>query len=255
LFRTIAPIAVLFAGFVAANPAGGQRLAWNMEKFDKRLPGCDAHPVLNCASVNLSYPEITAGPPKGKAEISAAIQDMLLTPLEKGKEPSSPSEFASQILAHYENWVQQGGSPKISWIVERRIEVDYSSPMVFCVRLAERVEQGKQRPAKNTVYFNFRPEDGTLIQLSDLIRPDRMTEFTGIAKKHFHNKDQKVHTGEDMKRPGQEFSLPKNFAIEKDGLRFRYEEDQIDPHAIRTPEFVVPYPEIRDLLQPGIKLL
>jgi hypothetical protein len=47
--------------------------------------------------------------------------------------------------------------------------------------------------------------------------------------------------------------LPKNFAIEKDGFRFRYEEDQVDPHAIRTPEFVVPYSEIRDLLRPGFK--
>lgn len=254
MFRTIGPIAILLAGFTAASPASNQKLAWVMEKFDKHLPGCEAHPTLNCASVNLNYPEITAGPPKGKAEISAAIQDMLLTPIEKGKAPGSPSEFASQILSHYEAWVKQGGSPKISWIVERRIEVNYNSPFVFCVRLAERVEHGKQRPAKNTVYFNFRPEDGTLIQLSDLIRPDRMAQFTEIARKHFNNKDQKVHTGEDLKRPGQEFALPKNFAIEKNGLRFRYEEDQIDPHAIRTPEFVVPYSEIRDLLQPGIKL-
>src|SRR6185312_12448864 len=100
------------------------------------------------------YPEITAGPSEGRREISAAIHDMLLTPIEKGKEPDDAGEFASQILAHYQSWLKQGGDPKLSWIVERRIDVDYSSPHVFSVRLLERVEQGKARAAKNTVYFN-----------------------------------------------------------------------------------------------------
>jgi hypothetical protein len=229
------------------------KVTWQSQKFEKHLPGCESHPGVKCASVSLAYPEITAAPAKGKAEISTAIQDMLLTPLEKGKEPANADEFAAQILGHYQTWLQHGGNPNISWTVERKIDVDYSSPAVFCLRLLERVEQGNERPAKNTVYFNFRPEDGTLIQLDEVIRPDRMPDFKEIAKKHFNNKDQKVHAGEDTKLPGQEFSLPKNFAIEKDGLRFRYEEDQVDPHAIRTPEFVVPYSEIRDLLRPGFR--
>ena len=234
--------------------AEGDKLTWTTQKFEKQLPGCRAKPVNRCASVEFSYPELTGGPALGKGEISRAIHDMLLTPLEKGKEPGNADEFASQILNHYQKWLTQGGNPSLSWQVERKIDVDYSTPSVFSIRLLERVEQGKSRPAKNTVYFNFRPEDGTLIQLSELIRPDRMDEFKRIAQKHFNDKDQKVPVGEDQKAPGQQFSLPKNFAIEKDGLRFRYEEDQVDPHSIRTPEFVVPYSEIRGLLQPGVHL-
>jgi hypothetical protein len=240
-----------FSAYAADAPA---KIAWTTQKFDKHLPGCDAKPVQSCASVQFVYPEITAGPSEGRAEISSAIHDMLLTPIEKGKEPDNAEEFASQILLHYQTWLKQGGDPKLSWIVERKVDVDYSSSNAFSIRLLERVEQGKAHAAKNTVYFNFRPEDGTLIQLSELIRPDRMTEFKEIARKHFHDKDQKVPTGEDAKVPGEEFSLPTNFAIEKDGLRFRYEEDQVDPHSIRTPEFVVPYSEIRRLLQQGVSL-
>jgi hypothetical protein len=179
---------------------------------------------------------------------------MLLTPLEKGKLPQSKEDFASEILAHYSKWLGQGGEPRISWTVVRKIEVDYSASNVFSVRLLERIEQGKERAAKNTVYFNFRPEDGTLIQLSELIAPGKMAQFKQIARRRFNDKDKHVPTGEDSKKPGEIFSLPKNFAIEKEGLRFRYEEDQIDPHSIRTPEFVVPYSEFRDLLQPGVKL-
>jgi hypothetical protein len=244
------------AAQVHSTPSAGKgEITWTMRTFEKQLAGCDSHPARNCAKVDLSYPEVTGGPTaEGKREISAAIQDMLLTPLEKGKPPSNADQFAAQILAHYETWLKRGGDPKISWGVERKIDVDYASPRTFTIRLLERVEQGKQRPAKNTVYFNFRPEDGTLIQLTELIRPDKMAEFNKIAEKHFHDKDRKVHTGEDARKPGQEFALPKNYAIDKEGLRFRYEEDQVDPHSIRTPEFVVPYKEIRKLLQTEVTL-
>jgi hypothetical protein len=254
LLRILVPaILILFSPSANAADAAA-KIAWNMQKFDKHLPGCDQKPVRNCASVQFVYPEVVSGPNEGKAEISSAIHDMLLTPIEKGKEAGDAEGFAQQILAHYQSWLKQGGDPKLSWQVERKIDVDNSSPNAFSIRLLERVEHGKARPAKNTVYFNFRPQDGTLIQLSELIRPDRMAEFKEIAQKHFNNKDRKVPAGEDAKAPGQEFSLPKNFAIEKDGLRFRYEEDQVDPHSIRTPEFVVPYSEIRNLLRRGVAL-
>jgi hypothetical protein len=243
---------ILFFNVGPSAPAAA--LSWKINKFEAHLPGCESHPAQRCASVDLSYPEILSGPKSGRKEIAAAIQDMLLTPLEKGKAPSTPDEFSKQILSHYQSWLRQGGDPRISWLVQRKIDVDFSSPKVFCVRLAERVEQGKERAAKNTVYFNFRPEDGTLIQLTDLIRADRFAEFKQIASKHFRNKDEKVHAGEDAKLPGEEFALPKNYAIERDGLRFRYEEDQVDIHSIRTPEFVVPYREFADLMKPGVTL-
>jgi hypothetical protein len=238
----------------ATSAQGAQPVRWKMERFEKKLPGCDAHPKTKCASVNLEYPAIGDAPAQGKTEISGAIQDMLLTPLEKGKAPANEDEFAAQILNHYQNWLQKGGNASLSWTVERKIDVQYSSPQVFCIRLLERVEQGQERSAKNTVYFNFRPEDGTLIQLSELIQPRRMDDFKAVAQRHFKDKDQKVPAGEDTKLPGEDFSLPKNFAIEKDGLRFRYEEDQVNPHSIRTPEFVVPYSDFRDLLRNGVKL-
>ena len=252
--HTVVLAAVLALMTGTARIQHSQKVDWKMQRFEKRLPGCDSHPKTNCASVRLEYPEVVDAPAKGHTEIAGAIQDILLTPLEKGKPPANEDEFASQILTHYQSWLQQGGDSKISWTVERKIDVSYSSPQVFCVRLLEQVEQGKERSAKNTVYFNFRPEDGTLIQLSELIQPKRMDDFKAIAQRHFKDKDQKVPAGEDAKLPGQEFSLPKNFAIEKDGLRFRDEEDQVNPRSIRTPEFVVPYADFRNLLQAGVKL-
>ncbi len=250
---TIVSAVVLFS-MAAVDSRQEQKLDWKMQRFEKHLQGCDSHPKINCASVSLEYPEILAGPARGKVEISEALQDMLLTPIEKGEPPVDEDQFASQILNHYQSWLKQGGDAQISWAVERKIDVDYSSPQVFCIRLLERVEQGKERSAKNTVYFNFRPEDGTLIQLSELIQPRSMEQFKAIAQKHFKDKDQKVPAGEDAKLPGQLFALPKNFAIEKDGLHFRYEEDQVNPRSLRTPEFTVPYSDFRNLLQADIKL-
>src|SRR5665213_487796 len=178
LLRTI-----LFAGTLAGYlPAAAlhsdsaQSITWKTINVTKALPGCQTKlSPLKCASVQLAYPAILSAPSAtGKSEINRQIQDMLLTPLEKGKPPATAEQFASQILNHYQAWLKHGGSAKIPWDIQRKIDIAYQSANVFSVKLFESVEQGTQHPAQNTVYFNFRPDSGSLIQLTDLIAADNM---------------------------------------------------------------------------------
>jgi hypothetical protein len=235
-----------------------QNLTWKMQEFNKSLPGCQATPATRCAAVHLSYPVIETAPTeKAKQAIEHQIEDMLLTPLEKGKAPDSPEEFAGQILDHYQTWLKKGGSAGKPWAIERKIDVHYHSLHVLGLKFFQSVEQGAGHTAKNTVYFNFRPRDGSMIELSDLIDDSHFARFTKIAERHYRKHAPPATEEEDeeqSKAPGQEFEVPKNFAIEADGLRFRYEEDQANTHATVTPEFVVPYREIRSLLRPDAKL-
>jgi hypothetical protein len=245
---------------VVSGPAGilassKQTVQIHTAKFKKALPGCDARPVSRCAKVSLEYPVVSeASSREAQQQLNHELENILLTPLEKGKPPGTAEEFATQILNHYEKWTEQGGNPHTSWSVERIIQVNDQSQNVFGVRLLERIEQGSQRAAKNTVYFNFHSQTGKLIQLSDLVNESHMDKLISIAERHFERNLFKPAQGEDNRAPGQEFVLPKNFAIERDGLRFRYEEDQIDPHSIAVPEFIVPCPEIKELLRPDANI-
>jgi len=92
-------------------------------------------------------------------------------------------------------------------------------------------------------------------QAYSAVRSDRR-ESHGYAQQYRREalRAKVIQAGEDNRAPGQEFVLPKNFAIESDGLRFRYEEDQIDPHSIAVPEFIVPCPEIKELLRPDANI-
>lgn len=227
-----------------------------MLTLTKALPGCQAKPpLLKCASVQLAYPSILSGPSAtGKSEINRQLQDMLLTPLEKGKPPATAEEFASQILTHYRAWLRHGGDAKITWDVQRKIDVASQSANVFSVKLFESVKQGAEHPNQNTVYFNFRPDSGRLIQISDLVAGDGLDKFAEIVNKHLKKTAKKSPEGEDTKEPGQETEVPKNFAIERDGLRFRYEEGQVDPDSDKVPEFVVHYSEIKKLLRPEARV-
>jgi hypothetical protein len=258
LLRTILLAAAIAAHLHAAtaHPDDEQSVTWKMITLTKELPGCETKPSpMKCASVQLAYPAILSTPSTdGKAAINQHIEDMLLTPIEKGKPPASAEEFAAQILAHYQAWLKHGGNPKIPWEVQRKIDVAYQSANVFSVKLFESVEQGTEHPARNTVYFNFRPDDGHLIQLTDLIAADKLDRFAEIAGKHLKKRASKSPEGEDTKEPGQEFDVPKNFLIERKGLRFRYEEDQVDPSSEKTPEFLVKYSEIKKLLRPDAKV-
>jgi hypothetical protein len=242
----------------AQTQTSQQSVTWEMQEFNKALPGCQAKPITRCAAVHLSYPVIETAPTdEAKQTIEHQIEDMLLTPLEKGKAPDSPEEFAGQILDHYQTWLKKGGSPTKSWAIERKIDVHHNSPNALCLKFFQSVEQGDGRVAKNTVYFNFSPHDGSMIQLSDLIDDSQWARFAEIAKQHYQKQAPPANEeeeGEQSKAAGQEFEVPKNFAIEADGLRFRYEEDQTDTRPNVTPEFVVPYREIRSLLHPDVKL-
>lgn len=252
LLRTILLSAALAGCLPAATQSDdGQPVTWKTIDATKALPGCQAKPPLKCASVQLVYPAVLSAPSAtGKTDINRQIQDMLLTPIEKGKAPATAEEFASQILNHYRMWLKHGGDAKIAWDVQRKIDVIYQSANVFTVKLFESVEQGTPHPAQNTVYFNFRPDSGRLIQLSDLIAADDLEKFGEVVNKHLKKSAKKSPEGEDTKEPGQETELPKNFAIERDGLRFRYEEGQVDPNSDKIPEFVVRYSEIKKLLRP-----
>ena len=258
LIRTIL-LAGAITGYLpaaTANPEDEQSVTWKMVTLTKDLPGCQAKPSpAKCASVQLAYPTILSAPsPAGKAAIDRQIEDMLLTPIEKGKPPATADEFATQILAHYRAWLKHGGDAKIPWEVQRKIDVAYQSTNVFSVKLFESVEQGTEHPAKNTVYFNFRPDDGHLIQLTDLISADKLDKFAEIVGKHLKKRASKSPEGEDTKEPGQEFNVPKNFLVEHKGLRFRYEEDQVDPNSEKIPEFLVKYSEIKKLLRPDARV-
>ena len=262
--RLLSVPGLIVLGLTASLPAAGQaqtdqqNITWKMQDFHKSLPGCQATPVRRCAAVHLAYPVIESAPTdKAKQAIESQIQDMLLTPLEKGKAPDSPEEFAGQILDHYETWLKKGGSANKPWAIERKIDVHCHSPHVLCLKFFQSVEHDAGHSAKNTVYFNFRPQDGSIIQLSDLIDDSKVARFSEVAQRHYRKNAppaNEENEEEQSKAPGQEFEVPKNFAIEADGLRFRYEEDQAESRPNAVPEFVVPYGEIRGLLRPGVKL-
>jgi Protein of unknown function (DUF3298) len=235
-----------------------QAVQTNTQTFTKDLPGCHAKPnPSQCVSIHLAYAEIVSAPtPKAKAAMDGEIRDLILTPLEKGKAPATADEFASQIITHYQDWVRHGGDPKIPWAVTRSLDVVYNSPNVLCLKYTQSVELGKGHPAKSTVYMNFRPRDGRVLQIPDLIEESQLDKFTDAARKRYTQEAAPVRSTDSPNEDesGDEFALPTNFAIEADGIRFRYDDEQIDPKSHGTPEFLVPYSLVRPYLKPDVKL-
>lgn len=229
-----------------------------MQTFTKDLPGCHAKPAPSqCASIHLVYPEVVSAPtPKAQSAIEGEIADLILSPLEKGKPPATPDAFAAQIIAHYQEWLHHGGDPKIPWTVSRALDVLHNSANVLCLRYTQTVELGNSHPAKSTVYVNFRPKDGKMVQISDFIEESRLDQFTAVALRRYTQEAAPARSTDSPNEDesGEEFGLPKNFAIEADGIHFRYDDEQVDPKSHRSPEFLVPYSQVRPYLKPDVKL-
>src|SRR6185312_6021322 len=108
-----------------------------------------------------------------------------------------------------------------------------------CLRDTQRIELGNNHPAKSTVYLNFRPRDGKMLQVPDFIEESRVEQFTEAARKRYAQQASPARSTDSPNEDesGEEFELPKNFAIEADGIHFRYDDEQVDPKSHRTPVF------------------
>lgn len=99
----------------------------------------------------------------------------------------------------------------------------------------------------STVYFDRK--DGHVIPFSEIIQDGKLNDFTKLAGRLFF----KSMTSDDidmMEMTKETFFLPDNFSLEKEGVKFIYQQYEIGAYALGLPEFIVPMSDCRNFIKP-----
>jgi hypothetical protein len=99
-------------------------------------------------------------------------------------------------------------------------------------------------------FFNIYPTEGKKIGLRDLIQPERMAEFRGLAEKALGSR-KKIPRGTGLRAGGffeDTVEIPENFCPSPEGLILHWDPYEIAPYSMGPVEICIPWTELDPLL-------
>jgi len=105
-------------------------------------------------------------------------------------------------------------------------------------------------------FINWDVKKSGMIELTDLFDQGSLVKLTKIAEKMFRKRQNLSDTASLADnhyysiRDGV-FMLTDNFLLTKKGITFLYNEEELDAWSEGTPQFDIPYSQIKSLLRPN----
>ena len=144
--------------------------------------------------------------------------------------------------------------PTADYFDEITIDISNVTPTTYTVLVTHSEFSGEPYINSYFTLKNYLRKNGKLLKYKDLFKKGAMQEFIKIAKTVF-KKEYKLKANEDLRgeKTGwykNQFQLPENFAITKDGLWLSYNVYEVTPRSVAPPEFLIPYSKLRNIIKP-----
>lgn len=224
---------------------------YKMTKFEKYFGECD---TLNerCAKISFEYPEITqAFDDKVKDSLKNYIMETLLSNYYKQK-ANSLNEMAELFFEEFKSFFSEMPGYKVVWELTNTITVIFNNNSIVSFQSDYYHFSGGAHGMYGTIFTNFNSQDGRKLLLKDLLVTGYENKLNSIAEKIFRKK-QELTADESLEEAGfwfdgNKFTLNDNFGIKDDGLIFVFNPYEITSFASGISEIIVPYEEIKDLI-------
>ncbi|MFP5286682.1 MAG: DUF3298 domain-containing protein [Thermoanaerobaculia bacterium] len=234
------------------EPSGFSGLSWETRTLQRTESGCEEGA---CASVSLTYPEITAAPTgEAKRALNRFVREIVLAPA-IGEEPAAtPEALAEEVLEEAERFRREVPDAPGGWALERTVKVVHHTPRVVSLEAAEYVFLGGAHPNSTVTYASFDPATGRRLALEDLILPGMEERLREIAEKRFREA-REIPPERDLAEEGFEFeggafALNDNFAVLESGLVFYYNPYEIAAYVMGPTEVKLSREDVAEIVQP-----
>ncbi|NJM64564.1 MAG: DUF3298 and DUF4163 domain-containing protein [Acaryochloris sp. RU_4_1] len=158
------------------------------------------------------------------------------------------SSFIQQYRSAIREFPQQG-----VWADEKQVDVISNRANLLSLQYSHYWYTGGAHPNSSRTYWNFNPQTGKPIRLSDLLVKGYAPKLNTIAEKHFRQV-RKLAANESLNRAGfwfekDQFQVNTNFVISPQGLIFFFNPYEIAPYASGSTEIQIPYTEFQNLIK------
>jgi Protein of unknown function (DUF3298)/Deacetylase PdaC len=249
---TLCMILSAVPGLAAQPPSIG----YTMKMVERRDPKCPAGTdAYYCAHITFKYPVIERAPRRSAAAaINQAIMDFLLTSTGEARKYKSIDAIMTEFMQAAQESKQPPGPG--SYFDERTITVRYQSDRIVSFTFEVSFFSGGLHPQYASVNQSFNTATGAKIRLADVLVPGYGPRLTRIAENAFRavkgiKPGMTLHDAGYVFFKNDTFALNDNFWIGPKGITFFYNPYEIASYAMGTTELLLPYAEIRDLINPS----
>lgn len=204
----------------------------------------------SCAEVEISVPYIT------KHAKSTIINQSILKELALVMENFSPDVATLQdiptvidsFISQHRSFSREVDFPQ-RWSFNMKYDVLENNDNSLSLLLNTDIYTGGAHPLNEISILSFNPENGKKVIMSDIIENEK--ELKNLIGKEFRRKrnlaDEINLTDEGFY--SNEWPLPKNFALLKQGLYIIYNAYEIGPYVLGSTELLIPFDAIKPLLK------
>lgn len=142
---------------------------------------------------------------------------------------------------------------KSIWTGETKISVVENRKNFVSVLCTKDYFAGGLHDEYSNIYINYNPLTHQQVTLKNLIKPGKMEELNVIAEKIFL-KEQGLKPNESLESynfPHHKFALAHTFTIDKNGLKFVYDYNEVTAFAAGKINLVIPFNQLKDIAYPN----
>lgn len=183
-----------------------------------------------CSSFVATYPLMVAG--KNIDKVNAVIQNLITNGETKNIDNYIKNHIQEQMKNHDEIEIITN---------EKNLLLLNSSYSFYGI--------GAAHGYSSNTYTTFDLLSGQEIKLKDIFNVGYQNNLTNMAEYYF--RDQNKDILDSLQFPDNKFVLPDDYELKKEGIVFHYSSGEIGPYAIGSPQFLIPYENIKNLLRQG----
>lgn len=227
-------------------------LSYTYSIFKQRARDCGDKPDSECTVVNIKYPVFT-----NQKVLNDSVKRKLITLFWRHSNNTadiSLKKYADDFIRDYEQDTIR--DPDGPWKIESSAKVLLQDSSLVTLYFAGEIYDGAAHGRDGYSFINWDTGRSRIIRLTDLFDQGILVRLTKIVEKKFRKKDNLSDTASLINYPYYSikdgvFILPSNFLITKKGITFLYNEEELDAWSEGTPQFDIPYAQIKSLLRPN----
>lgn len=223
-------------------------LAYEMNRIFRTEADCVESDDKDCAKIAINYITFLEAP-----------SDSVLDKLNMNLLDELRGEGYTNVVAYANGFIRDFVKDKAeipnmaTWNAEIDQKVRFNTSEFICIETSQFTYTGGAHGIYGTSYENYDRNTGELIQLTDLFVPNFEKQLITMGEKYFRE-SMAISATESFDKtdytfPNDQFYLPQNFGLTKEGITFLYSIYEIAPYAKGEQEFTIPYSELKGLLK------
>ncbi|GAA4307372.1 hypothetical protein GCM10023149_00910 [Mucilaginibacter gynuensis] len=225
-------------------------LTYQYQTLKERAPDCGNKPDSACTVVTLNYPEFA-----GKKALNDSIKRNLLTMFMLSEKPdTSLKSMAAHFIKSYLDAKKDDPRTQMFYTLDSHAKLIAQDSALVALEVGGYTYQGGAHGGSYTGYINWDIKKDKSVTLSDILVAGYNDKLTKIAEGIFRKNEKLSDTASlanDYFFKDNKFALNNNFSLTPLGIKFLYNQYEIKPYAAGQTELLVPYGDIKSLLQPN----